>query len=521
MYIRTNPLHFSASDFQIKEGFHLDENNRWVVMSQIIPWLKYEEEYASIFEEKIGAPAKSFRLALGSLLIQEILKTSDRETVQQIKENPYLQYFVGLKCYENKIPFDPSMLVHFRKRIGIEIIDKINRQIVKETSLGEEAEKKNCREEKEEEKNKGQLMLDATVTPSDIKYPTDLGLLNHGREVLNKIIDKLYKPLKGKLGKKPRTDRKEARKDYLKVAKKKRVSHNERRKAIKKQLKYIEKNLRSIEKLISRGSKLDLLTRKEQEQLETIKELLRQQQWMYENKKRSVERRIVSIEQPYIRPIVRGKAGKSVEFGAKITVSYIDGYIFLDKISWENFNESTYLKEQVEKYKEYTGYYPESIHVDAIYRNQSNRKYCKEKGIRMSGPALGRPKKNVTKEEKKQAREDETIRNRIEGKFGESKRRYGLNLIKTKLKETSENKVAIAVLAMNLMTIIRKVLRGFLCQKLQKQLKRKVFDKFYIEQRDKNISSAYQIIEQSIYTCITRLNIRLFQQTLYTINFAQ
>jgi hypothetical protein len=200
---------------------------------------------------------------------------------------------------------------------------------------------------------------------------------------------------------------------------------------------------------------------------------------MYENNKRSIEKRIVSIQQPYIRPIVRGKAGSNVEFGAKISISYMDGYVFLDEISWENFNESTYLIEQVEKYFEYTGYYPESIHVDKIYRTRDNRKYCQKKGIRMSGPPLGRPKKNVSKEEKKQAREDEKIRNRIEGKFGEGKRKYGLDLIKTKLKETSENKIAIIILAMNLMTVVRRILRELFCLFWQKQLKSTIFDKFY------------------------------------------
>ena len=201
---------------------------------------------------------------------------------------------------------------------------------------------------------------------------------------------------------------------------------------------------------------------------------------MYENNKRSIEKRIVSIEQPYIRPIVRGKAGRAVEFGAKISISYLDEYVFLDEISWENKDESTYLIEQVEKYFEYTRYYPESIHVDKIYRTKNNRKYCKKKGIRMSGPPLGRPKKNVSKEEKKQAREDEKIRNRIEGKFGEGKRRYGLDLIKTKLTETSENKIAMIIFVMNLMTLVRRVLRELFGLFWQKQLKLATFDKFYL-----------------------------------------
>lgn len=212
---------------------------------------------------------------------------------------------------------------------------------------------------------------------------------------------------------------------------------------------------------------------------------------MYENNKRSIKNRIVSIEQPYIRPIVRGKAGKEVEFGAKISISYLDGYVFLDEISWENFKESTYLREQVEKYYEYTGYYPESIHVDKIYRTRNNRKYCKEKGIRMSGPKLGRPSKNVRKEQKKQAREDERIRNRIEGKFGEGKRRYGLDLIKTKSKETSENKIAMAILAMNLMTLVRRVFKELFCLFLEKQLKLGIFDKSYFCDFAINDSFAY------------------------------
>lgn len=141
MYISTTTVQTSVEDFQFREGFHLDENNRWVILSNLIPWEQFETEYASLFDEKIGAPAKPFRLALGSLLIQQILNITDRETVEQIRENPYLQYFVGLNSYEYKAPFNSSMLVYFRQRIKKEIIDKINREIVKET-LSIESEKK-------------------------------------------------------------------------------------------------------------------------------------------------------------------------------------------------------------------------------------------------------------------------------------------------------------------------------------------------------------------------------------------
>jgi len=112
-------------------GGQLDEENRWIEMSKMIPWEEYEEEYAKNFTEKKGAPPKSWRVAVGALIIKEISGKSDRETVEQIKENPYLQYFIGMESYSSKEAFNASMMVHFRKRIGMELINKINKEMVK------------------------------------------------------------------------------------------------------------------------------------------------------------------------------------------------------------------------------------------------------------------------------------------------------------------------------------------------------------------------------------------------------
>ncbi len=187
-----------------------------------------------------------------------------------------------------------------------------------------------------------------------------------------------------------------------------------------------------------------------------VTEVYRQQLWMYQNESNRIDDRIVSITQPHIRPIVRGKAGKPVEFGAKISVSCFDNYVFLDHLSWDNFNEAGDLKTQIEAYKSFTGYYPSSVHVDKIYRNRENRAWCKEKGIRMSGSPLGRPPKNISKETKKQALDDERFRNGIEGKFGQAKRRFSLNLVMTKRHETSETSIAITFLVINLSTLLRQ-----------------------------------------------------------------
>ncbi len=252
-----------------------------------------------------------------------------------------------------------------------------------------------------------------------------MNLLNQARILTEKIIDKLYKPLRTKLKNKPKTYRKKARKNYLKIARQIKPRKKARKVAIKQQLQYVRRNLSHIEELLYQGASLDNLSKKQDKNFLVIAEIYRQQLWMYEHFTNKIEDRIVSINQPHIRPIVRGKAGSSVEFGAKISANCVGGYVFLDRLSWDNFNESQDFIQQVEVYYKQTGYYPNSVHVDKIYRTRKNRAFCQEKGIRISGVPLGRPPQNISDKTKRQAQEDERIRNAIEGKFGEAVRWAG------------------------------------------------------------------------------------------------
>ena len=131
MYRFEEQAQISSENFELPFEGKLSEDNRWVIMASLIPWSEFEEEYASIFSEDMGAPAKSFRMALGALIIKEKLGISDRETIEQITENPYLQYFIGMSSYNHNAPFDASTLVHFRQRIDIELVNKINQKMVK------------------------------------------------------------------------------------------------------------------------------------------------------------------------------------------------------------------------------------------------------------------------------------------------------------------------------------------------------------------------------------------------------
>jgi hypothetical protein len=447
-------------DFKLPFGGRLKSNNRWVKLAKMIPWDEIEEIYtSSLAGTGMGAPAKSARVALGALIIKEHYGKSDEETVWEIQENPYLQYFLGYETYSDKKPFDPSMFTHFRLRFGLTGTQKVNDIIgcmikadIGQTSQAKEESGKEQDDDPPE--NSGKLILDATCAPADITFPTDLKILNDARVKSEAIIDDLHAPLKG-TEKKPRSWRKNARRDFLRAAKAKRLSEKKRRKAIRKQLGYLGRNLRSIKELSQKIS-LACLTRKRYKNLLVIHEVYRQQKIMFEGKLRRMDDRIVSIHQPHIRPIKRGKAGRETEFGAKLSVSLVDGVAFVDHLSWDNFNEGGDLPSQAAVYRKRFGCWPESIHADKVYRNRDNLKFCKERGIRLSGPPLGRPPGEPSAN-KAIAREDERDRIAIEGKFGQGKRRFNLGLIMSKGSATSACSIVMSFLVMNLMKWLKVI----------------------------------------------------------------
>ena len=451
-------------EFSLPFQGQLSPENKWVKLAALIPWEKFEGCYQKNFSKRgTGHPALSVRMALAALIIKEELGVSDRACVDQITENPYLQYFCGLKAFITEPPFDASLFVHFRKRFPADVLTQVNNAIAQKISEQRpppedppppEKGGKDTGPDKEPPSNQGQLLVDATCVPADITYPTDLKLLNKAREKSEWIIDELHMA-RGRGHKKPRTYRQRARKQFLSVAKAKRINRQKMRRCQRQQLGYLRRNLKSIDQL-ARFTGLGVLSRRQYKDLLVISELQRQQQWMYDNRSRRIDDRIVSISQPHVRPIKRGKAGSDTEFGAKVSISLVDGVSFVDRISWDNFNEGIDLIAQIEAFRKRFGFYPESVHADKLYRNQDNRRYCKKHRIRLSGPKLGRPPKvteanaQALKAAQKQARQDEIDRNAVEGKFGQGKRRYSLNRIMTKLPHTSETAIMLSFLVMNL-----------------------------------------------------------------------
>jgi hypothetical protein len=249
------------------------------------------------------------------------------------------------------------------------------------------------------------------------------------------------------------------------VAKQKKPGAKKIRKAIGQQLRYLKRNLGHIDVQLKEPDALARLSHYEQRCLETIRLLHTQQLTLYEARTHSIPDRIVSISQPHVRPLVRGKAGKKVEFGAKVSISHLkEGYVVLDRLSWDAYHESADLTGQIESYKERFGHYPASVHADAIYRTRENRQYCDEKGLRLSGKPLGRPGKQTEENrealqaQRKQRREDEKDRIPVEGKFGNLKRKGTLERIMAKLAHTSESVIHVGLIVLNLDQWLRAVL---------------------------------------------------------------
>jgi transposase, IS5 family len=373
----------------------------------------------------------------------------DRETVEQISENIYMQYFLGYSSFSDTPPFDASLFVDFRKRLGPEQINAINALIVKVNSDG--ADKNSTDDDAAEGTgNQGSLLVDATACPQNISYPTDLDLLNGARGKSEELIDFISAfPVTGK---KPRNYRENARKDYLKTAQKKNKSHKEIRKAVGKQLNYLRRNIKSINNLLDHFPEIPF-NRHQYKYWLVIQHLYQQQRQMHDARTRSVEHRIVSIHQPHVRPMVRGKAKAKVEFGAKINVALVNGFSFLDDMEWEAYNEGTRLQDCVERYKTRFGHYPKNVLADKIYCNRANRTYLKELGINLKAKPLGRPAKQALSNQVSPGE-----RNPIEGKFGQGKTGYGMNLIKARLANTSQSWIASIILVLNLVKLAEMAL---------------------------------------------------------------
>lgn len=472
---------------------YLDPSNRWYKLANLLPWDEIERIYNKRLDnEHCGAGNKPARKIVGALIIKHKMNLSDEETIQAIIENPYMQYFVGLEVFTNSPIFDSSLFVHIRRRIDVESFNEMTVAMmdVASSKIGAEAAEDTEDPDKNQDSgiggesstevdrfvdeeghlHQGNIKIDATCCDVEVKYPTDLDVLNDARELTERLIDKLCL-LSG--SSKPRTHRKEARGKFLSVVKKRRKSKNEIRHGIKQQLGYLGRNIISITNILSGSSTsfYDRLTPKERQWVGTAIKVYQQQKRMYDTNTHQCPNRIISVYQPHVRPIVRGKSKAKVEFGSKIGAAVVAGYTFIDHFSWDAYNESEDLEEHIKKYYERFGYYPVKCYADKIYMNRTNREILKKYHIRAAGKPLGRPTKEMqTESYKVQSAKDMGERNEAESTFGTGKRVYRADNVRAKLPDTADAWTALCFFVKNVMKFLKELLfvlfgRGWLMLK--------------------------------------------------------
>jgi len=422
-------------------GGKLNKNNRWLRLRELIPWNELEEEYSKYFSDR-GRPALDGQLVIGVICIKHIEKLSDEAATERVLDSPYMQAFCGLETFATEKLFDESSLSKLRKRLGVKYFRKLEKYILK------------MLKERKLIRPRG-MMLDATVFPSNIRYPTDVSLLNEVREWLVEKIVKIGK----KIGIKKRTYRRKARKEYLGFSKKRKKHGKTVKMAKKAMLQYVRRNVSQLEELLKELKKRGLKLKQDiADRFETAHKIYEQQNEMYRQKVNRVKDRIVSFHQPEVRPIVRGKAGKNVEFGPKGALSLVDNYLFLDELSYDSFNEGTRLGVELDMYEERFGKKPPEVIADQIYGNRENRKYLKEKEIKAALRPLGRRAKTQEAERhRKWVNKKQKERNRIEGMIGHSKEHFGLNRIRYTIEDGAEIWVRMGLMMMNLDTAMKRV----------------------------------------------------------------
>ena len=317
-YISPNQL--TLAGFETPFEQKLSKDNRWVKLGNLIPWDNIVNYYDKLFTSKEGRPPINGRVVLGCIIIKHMLNLTDRETIEQVRENMFMQYLIGYSSFTNEAPFSASLFVEIRERLNLEILSKINEIIVLHKIRHEEVEQKTLKENEEEEppekeeesvdivakeqetaipqeaplpenKPKGKLLIDATVVPQNVTFPTDLKLLNAARKKSEELIDKLYKPsLHGHP--KVRTYRQIAHKVFLNAAKKKQKSTKENYKFNGQQIRYLRRNLGHIDILLKEYSSFPL-TPNEQKYLMVLHTVLEQQVVMYRTHTNRIEHRIV------------------------------------------------------------------------------------------------------------------------------------------------------------------------------------------------------------------------------------
>ena len=432
----------------------LSKFNRWVKLADNLPWDKIEKEYNKRLRNRHnGAGNKPARMVVGALIVKHVENLSDEKTIQAIQENPYMQYLLGLPKFTEKPVFVPELFVSVRKRLDHDFFNLLTLMLAE--ADGSKPKKGHTDEDGND--HGGTMKIDATCCDAEVRYPTDCNLLEDGSNLIDRLLDKFctrHKIIK------PRTRRVESRQAFIQLTRKKRKGKKLIDKTKLVQIRCLQADFQTFFDFLGKYSSnlLACFSRRDCKWLMTAIKMYEQQKMMFEQNVRSCADRIISIYQPHLRPIVRGKAKAKVEFGAKIGACIVNGYTYVDHLSWDAYNESSDLVAQMELYKLRFGMFPKEVQADKLYLGKENRKYIKACHVNCYNRPLGRPPKEENDSHADDKKRAIGERNEIEGTFGTSKRVYRANNIRAKLDDTADTWIGACFFAKNVMKFLRELL---------------------------------------------------------------
>lgn len=408
---------------------------------QAIPFDSFMERIAKPKRAISGKGCKPWFDVRGGIALQMLksyYRCSDALLVEQINGNWQMQMFCGILLGHNEQIKDKDIVGRWRSYLGKHLdIDKWQMDCVahwkpymEHTHTG---------------------FTDATVYESYIEYPTDAKLLWKSCCDVLQMIKTARKTVKLR---DTRINHQKRKHQYLSFAKRRKKSKRHSKKMCKSLLKYLQRLTDQLEHLEEKH--FITISASKYNRLATIKKLKEQQWQLHFGKQAKVPDRIVSLHKPYVRPIIRGKEVKPVEFGAKVNMLLVDGISFIEHLSYDNFNEGTRLQSTIRLQKRYFGNCHQ-MGADAIYATNKNRKYCTKNNIATSFVAKG--KEGKLKEQKSQMRSilGKVRSTVLEGSFGNEKNHYQMNKIKAKTQRNEKAWIFFSLLTCNAMQMTKKM----------------------------------------------------------------
>ena len=295
-------------------------------------------------------------------------------------------------------------------------------------------------------------MTDATCYESHLRFPTDVKLLWEGIVWLHRHLCKHCRRLHIQ---RPRNKYLDVSRAYLAYSKLRKRRKSQTRMITRRLLQLLEKLLDQLEQIHSSYRDRLTLSSDYQRRFSVIQTVLEQGKNLFAGKK--VSNRIVSIDRHYLRPIIRGKETKSVEFGAKVNNIQIDGISFIEHISFKDFNEGVRLKDCIRLQQQLTRVRVKALVADSIYANNANRKFCTKYHISTSFKRKGRAAKDEPLRKILRSELSRERATRLEGSFGTQKQHYSLARIKARNRKTEVLWIFFGIHTANAVCMIEKV----------------------------------------------------------------